>query len=173
MKILNLNEVNEVEEFDKVTAGGYICGITSVEDVPEKEYLRIEYDIADGKLKNYYRTLYNNKGFWGASTIRSYKDKALPFFKAFITAIEQSNKNYKWDNDESKLVRKLIGFVLGEEEYLAKDGSIKTRLYVAKVTSVDKIKKGEFDVPALKKLSPTVAASATVTDDVASLDVPF
>jgi hypothetical protein len=41
------------------------------------------------------------------------------------------------------------------------------------VTSVDKIKKGEFDVPALKKLSPTVAASATVTDDVASLDVPF
>ena len=115
MKILNLDNVNAAEEFDRLIPGGYVCGITAVEDVPEKEYLRIEYDIAEGKLKNYYRTLYNNKGFWGGSTIKSYKEKALPFFKGFITAVEQSNAGYKWDNDENKLIRKLVGFVLAEE----------------------------------------------------------
>lgn len=174
MKILNLDNVNTAEEFDRLTPGGYVCGITAIEDVPEKEYLRIEYDIAEGKLKNYYRTLYNNKGFWGGSTIKSYKEKALPFFKGFITAIEQSNAGYKWDSDENKLIRKLVGFVLAEEEYRAKDGSIKTRLYVAHVTSTDKIRNGDFKVPALKKLPNSNTSSLAEFEEVINdAGVPF
>lgn len=177
MKILNLDNVQEAEEFEKVVPGGYVCGITSVEDVPSKEYLRIEYDIAEGKLKNYYRNLYNNKGFWGGSTIKSYKDKALSYFKGFITSVEESNPGYKWDNDESKLIRKLVGFVLGEEEYEARDGSIKTRLYVARITSADKIRKGDYTVPALKKLNKPAQAAPTIPagfeEIVSNDDVPF
>ena len=151
MKAIDLTNVQEAQDFERVTPGGYVCVITNVEDVPEKEYLRIEYDIADGKLKDYYRSLYNNRGFWGASTIKSYKDSALPFFKGFITAVENSNNGYHWDNDESKLVGKKVGFVLGEEEYEGRDGDVKTRLYVASIHSVQKIMQKEFKVPALKK----------------------
>ena len=39
---------------------------------------------------------------------------------------------------------------LGEEEYEGNDGSIKTRLYVVREFSIDKI--GEQKVPELKKL---------------------
>lgn len=91
MKNLNLENVQEAKDFTPVPPDGYICRITSVEDVPDKEYLRVEFDIAEGDFKGNYQTLYENKGFWGGSFVRSYKEKALPFFKSFTTAIENSN----------------------------------------------------------------------------------
>lgn len=152
MKQINWDNVEEVKEFEKVTAGGYICGITAVNDEPDKEYLKVEYDIADGKFKGYYKALYEAKGFWGGSFIRSYKEKALPFFKGFITAVENSNKGFKFDNDETKLKGKYIGLVLGEEEYIGNSNEVKTRLYVANIHSIDKIRKNEYSVPTLKKI---------------------
>lgn len=152
MKNLNLENVEEAKEFDRVPAGGYICKITMVEDVEEKEYLRIEYDFTEGKFAGYYRDLYTNKGFWGGSFIKSYKEKALPFFKSFITSVEKSNSGYRFDNDEKKLVGKLVGLVLSEEEYRSNNGDVKTRLYVDQIRSVDAIRKGEYKVSALKKL---------------------
>ena len=163
MKNINWNEVEEAQEFEKVATGGYVCGITAVEDVADKEYLAIEFDIAEGPLKNYYRGLYDAKGFWGGKFIKSYKDKAQKFFKGFITAIENSNKGFKFDNDETKLKRKLVGLVLSEEEYKAKDGSIKTRLYVSDIRSVDKIKSGDFEVKPLKKLAEKSANSSNTS----------
>ena len=90
------------------------------------------------------------RGFWGASFIKSYKEKAKPFFKAFKTAVEESNKGYIFNNDENTFKNKLIGLVLGEEEYVVND-IVKTRLYVASVHSADKIRKGNFQVPNIKK----------------------
>lgn len=153
MKNINWDRVEEVQEFEKVPPGGYICGITAVKDEPEKEYLIIEYDIAEGKFKGYYKQLYDSKGFWGGSFLKSYKEKAQPFFKAFITALEKSNKDFKFNNDETKLKGKFIGLVLAEEEYKANNGEIKKRLYVAQIHSTEKIKNGEFTVPALKRLN--------------------
>ena len=46
MKKLNLDNVQEFTRF-KNPVGGFICEIKSVEDVPDKEYLRIGYDIAE------------------------------------------------------------------------------------------------------------------------------
>lgn len=164
MKNINWNEVEEAQEYEKVATGGYVCGITAVEDVTEKEYLKLEFDIAEGPLKNYYRGLYEAKNFWGGKFIKSYKEKAQKFFKGFITAIENSNKGFKFDNDEAKLKRKLVGLVLSEEEYEAKDGTIKTRLYVSDVRSVDKIRSGDFEVKPLKRFS---TASGTLTNSTA------
>src|SRR5690554_4623694 len=103
MKDLNLKEVIEAQEFKRVAPGGYICRITMVEDVTDKEYLLLEYDIAEGEFKDYYCSLYESRGFWGAKFVKSYKEKALPFFKGMITAVERSNKGFKFDNDETKL----------------------------------------------------------------------
>lgn len=153
MKAIDWTSVEEVKGFEKLPAGGYICGITAVEDVPEKEYLKFEFDIAEGEYKNRFRELYDAKGFWAAKFIKSYKEKALGFFKKMLTAFENSNKGFKFNNDEKTLKRKLIGLVVGYEEYIGNDNSIKERLIVTDFVSVDDIKAGNFTVPALKKLS--------------------
>lgn len=156
MRKTNWSEVEDAKEYPKVTPGGYNCIITSVEDVEAKEYLKLEYDITDGEFKGYYRDLYTAKSFWGASFIKSYKEKAMPFFKAMLTALENSNPKFKvadFGDDPSKLRGLKVGLVLGEEEYKAKDGTIKTRLYVAEVRSIDIIKKNDFEVPNKKMLS--------------------
>ena len=152
MKALDLANVEDRKEFSKVQPGGYVCRIESVQDVVEKEYLKIEYDFAEGEHKQHYFELFQAKGFWGGRFIRSYKEKALPFFKSFNTAVENSNPGYKWDNDERKLLTKFVGLVLAEEEYRKNDGKIGTRLYVDQTRSVDEIRKGNFKVPELKRL---------------------
>ena len=128
MRPIDLSNVEEAKDFERVTPGGYVCGITNVKDVPAQEYLLIEYDIAEGNLKNYYRQLYEKKDFWGGKFVKSYKEKALPFFKGFITAVENSNNGYKCNYDETTLKRKLIGLVFAEEEYKKNDGTIGKRL---------------------------------------------
>lgn len=100
-----------------------------MEDVPASEYLKVQYDIAEGKFKGYYRRQMEQSGIWYGDCIKSYKQTALPYFKEFIAAIEDSNKGFKFDGEHEKtLERKWIGIVLGEEEYPNKTGEIKTRL---------------------------------------------
>ena len=162
MKKIDLENVQEFTKF-KNPVGGCICEIKSVEDVPEKEYLRIGYDIAEAmnieqkEFVGMYEKRKKERDFDYPTTVVSYKENSLPFFKGFITALENSNRGYKWDNDETKFVGKLIGFVIGEEEYEGKDKNgvpkVKVRTYVAERHSVDAIKEGDFDVPEFKKLT--------------------
>lgn len=162
MKKIDLENVQEFTKF-KNPVGGFICEIKTVEDVPEKEYLRIGYDIAEAlnneqkEFVGMYEKRKKERDFDYPTTVVSYKENSLPFFKGFITALENSNRGYKWDNDETKFVGKLIGFVIGEEEYEGKDRNgvpkVKVRTYVAERHSVDAIKEGDFDVPEFKKLT--------------------
>ena len=169
-------------EFARPTAGGYICKIIDVEDVPMNEqgkgdYLRIEYDIADGELKGYYKEQ-NDRwgGNWNASFIRSYKEKAQGMFKHFTNCIEQSNAGYEWDWNEKGLIGKFVGLVLGEEEYKNSSGEIKTKLTVNQVKTVEDIKNGNFKIPAPKKLvvenSSNNFTAFTPVEDLSS-DLPF
>ena len=162
MKKLDLKNVQEFTQF-KNPVGGFICTIVDVEDVPHKEYLRVYYDIAEAlsddqqKFVGMYTKRKQEKGYDCPSTVVSYKEQSLPFFKGFVTALENSNPNYKWDNDETKFIGLKIGFVLAEEEYEGKDKNdapkIRVRVYVAERHSVDAIKSGDFKVPELKKLA--------------------
>ena len=170
MKKLNLDNVQAFTKF-KNPVGGFICEIKSVEDVPEKEYLRVGYDIAEAlsdeqkEFVGMYEKRKKERDFDYPTTVVSYKENSLPFFKGFITALENSNRGYKWDNDETKFVGKLIGFVIGEEEYEGKDKNgvpkVKVRTYVAERHSVDAIKEGDFDVPEFKKLTKTPVERAS------------
>lgn len=145
-------------EFARPTAGGYICKIIDVEDVPINEqgkgdYLRIEYDIADGEFKGYYKEQFDRwGGNWFASFIRSYKEKALGMFKHFTSCIEQSNVGYEWDWNEKGLIGKYVGLVLGEEEYQNAGGEIKVKLAVKQIKTVEEIENGDYTIPAIKKL---------------------
>lgn len=170
MKNIDWNKVEEAKDFERVKPGGYICGITAVKDVPEKEYLLIEYDIASGDFKGYYKALYDNKGFWGGSFIRSYSEKSLPFFKSFLTALSTSNPGFVYNNDENTLIGKYIGLVIAEEEYKGNDGKIKPRPYVAQIRSVKAIQANDFYVPELKKLESGTSKSGAFGGEASGLN---
>ena len=130
MKELNLTNVEPEKGFGGPEPGGYVLKIINVEDVPGKEYLKIDYDFAEGEYANHYLSLFDRFGFWGGTMYKSYKDKSLGWFKAFISDVEASNPGYKWDNDEKKLEGRLFGAVLGAEEYRSNDGEVKESLKV-------------------------------------------
>ena len=161
MKKINLANVEEFKEYENPTAGGYVCGIYAVEDVPEKEYLKLSYDIIEGEFKGYYQKLVKDGVFKALPNfISSYSEKSLPFFKGTITSIEKSNNGFKFTNDESKLKGKKIGLVLFEEEYINKKGEVKVSLRVDKAHSVEAIKTDDFKVPERKSVAQTTSTSA-------------
>lgn len=157
-KINDWENIKESSDFKRLEAGAYVCAIKAVEDVPEKEYLKIYFDIVKGDDKGYFQKLYDSdtrkEKKWpiAGTLIRSYKESALSMFKGFITAVEKSNKNYKWDFNEKSLVKKYIGLIIGDEEYLTQKGAKRVRNYVASVRSLEAIEKGDFTIPALKEL---------------------
>ena len=161
MKKLNLENVKEFTPFEKVEAGGYICGIYAVEDVPEKEYLKISYDIVEGDKKGFYSKLKKEKGWELPSFIASYKESALSFFKGTITSVEKSNKGFKWADDEKALVGKKIGLVLFEKERINNNGKKVVDIRVDKAHSIDAIKSGDFEVPERETVADVVETKSS------------
>lgn len=177
--INNFKEVQAAGDFLKLTEGGYIAEIKAVKDVPDKEYLNVLFDIAEGEFKGYYADLEKRANFWGGTMIRSYKEKALGMFKAFTVAIDDSNgtnfteqveKGFK----EDALIGKRIGIVLGRERYDKNNGDVGERLVVKSVKSVEDIKNGNFKIPEVTdrtsgKTSAPVDGFAPLND----ADLPF
>ncbi|MCD8204983.1 MAG: DUF669 domain-containing protein [Coprobacillus sp.] len=163
----------------QLPAGGYICRIVHVEDVPGKEYLKIDYDILEGEYAKYFEEWFNRiaRQWWPGSFVKSYREKALSFFKQFFEAIDESNNTHFADQidngfDEKKLLNCKIGLILGYEEYSSKkDGSTKQRLYVKDTRPVEDISLGAFNVPELKTLSNPGKAFEKLTYN--DLDLPF
>ena len=173
-ELKNYNEVKANNDTNRLVAGGYICRIINVEDVPAKEYLKIEYDIAEGEYDGYYQSLYDSFGFWGGTFYRSYKDSALGMFKAFTNAVEESCKSFRvnFPTLERDLEGKLIGLVLGEEEYEKNNGEIGTRLVVKQVKSINDISDGKFKIPKKKEL-PKEDNAQTDSFQKLERDIPF
>lgn len=170
MKRIDWDNVQEANGYDNPSPGAYIAVICSVEDNEQKEYLRISWDFAEGEFKGNNRETYDRAGFWPIQLIRSYKPKALGFFKAFKTALEESNPGFRFDEfNLSAMVGKRLCVVLGEEEYQGNDGSIKTRLYVYQTRSLDAYRKGDFKVPDMKRLNDGSKPPAQSWNPVSSL----
>ena len=175
MKKLGLDKVEEFKEFKSPSAGGYVCGIIKVEDVPDKEYLKVYYDIIEGEFKGYFTKLVKevekikDLPFFFAS----YKESAIKFFKGTITAVEKSNAGFVWKDNEKDLVKKKIGLVLFEEEYVKSDGSTGKSLRVDKAHSIEAIKTGDFEVPEKKVLAQSNIPDPFANTQTASADSFF
>lgn len=170
-RIENWDSIVESTSFKRLTPNGYICKILKVEDHPEKEYLKIYFDIVKGDDKGYFKKQYDGdtrkeKKWPNAGTfIRSYKDSTASMFKGFTNAVEKSNKGYKWDFDEKTLVNKVVGLIIADEQYQNQKGQVRVRNYVAAVRSVETIEKGEYEIPALKELTTTKTTTSTPAND--------
>lgn len=172
-----LDGSSETVEFLNIEKGAYICQIKEVEDVTDKEYLKIKFDVVDGKFKNYFSENYLLQNWPNQGTLyKSYKDTASKFFRAFITAIEKSNanKNYKWNWDERTLVGKYVVVVFGEEEYQDKETlEVKVSVKPVDTRSIQAYKEGKIELPPLKKLKTKIEKQNEPEFEVSDDDLPF
>lgn len=148
------------ETYPQLPKGGYVCKVMAAkeEDMPNGgKVLVISFDIAEGDYKDYYKERYQREK--ANPNILSPKWKGVyrlveqtknggtnPFLKGFITVIENSNKDYKFNFDENTLKDKFFGGVFGYEEFMTDRGvgsSVKCKLAL----TVEKIRKGEFKIP--------------------------
>lgn len=195
-KNFNMNEYNSAQastggEYDRMPAGGYVCAIQAVRvtgtdsygraiDYPEdKQYVKLIFDIVEGDYAGKYSDDYwsGEDKDYGHCFYWSWKNMGA--FKNVVQCIEESNPGFDamaaFNADNWMLfIGKKIGLVIGEEEYLANDGSVKRRYTLPRAKSVQDIRDGKFRVPALKKLEGAQSAPAQqqTADDVYN-DVPF
>ena len=184
-------------EFKRMPAGGYVCAIQAVRTdgkdgygraidyVQEKMYVKLIFDVIEGEYAGYYSDDYwaTPERDYGHQFFLSWKN--LGALKNAITCLDESNPGFDamaaFEADQWELfIGKKMGLVIGEEEYTANDGSIKTRHTLPRIKSVADIEAGKFRVPALKTLNggtqtlngvsfPAAAAPAADNYD----DVPF
>lgn len=161
--------------FGNIPAGAYVCEIKSATDVPEREYLLIEYDVAEGDYARYFGDRAERWGSWpsGGKMYWSYKQSALGMFKALIQAVEKSNAGYAFNDDENTLVGKRVGLVLCEEEYRNNSGDISVRIKADRAVPVEDVPKTA--APAIKRLKketgPQAGRFKELDDD--EDDLPF
>ena len=194
-KNFNMDEYNAAEastggcEFKRMTAGGYIVRIQAVRtkgfdygreiDFPEeKMYVKLIYDIDEGEFAGKFSDEYwaDDSKDWGHQIYLSWKN--MNAFKGNIQAIEESNPGFdamaaftadKW----ALFIGKTVGIVLGEEEYMGNDGTVKTRFTFPRLKSVQDIRDGRFRVPQLKKLADDTPPSTSAAVEDTYSDVPF
>lgn len=172
--------------FEQLPAGVYCCKICQVKDEPDKEYLYVEYDIAEGPFKGYFENLSDRAGFWGGRLYLSYKDKAESIFKRALKAINVTNGSYVFNPfgdgknaDEKTLIGKTFWIVLHEEEYEKNDGSTGTRITASATAFLNEsqAKEGKFNKRLLEKTTARRQASAPSVADTPdfmdSVDNPF
>lgn len=173
------DEAQAFGEIETLPAGGYKCIIKKVVEEQtknKKKYIKVGFDIAEGEYKDFYQKKFANdtrdnpkwSGVWTIFTEGYEPDTTNPKFKGFITSVEKSNENFKFDFDEKKLVNKKIGLVFREEEFLGTDGLPHTAVKPFFAVSYDKAE--EAKIPNKKVLSDNQYDQAFDADND---DLPF
>lgn len=167
--MIKWEEVKESKGGEKLPSGCYVGKVVGAIDYPDKEYIRLEFDIAEGDFAKHFEERGWNGRYWYAS----YKATALGMFKWMFLRLEESNPGWKFDGDEHNAGQfrgKLAGIVMRDEEYMdAASGEVKCSQKIAKIVAAQDVRNGTAK-PMEKLLlnggnEPTVSASYD--------DVPF
>lgn len=169
-------------DFETLPPGGYVCAILKAEvknSASGYQYLDLTIDIAEGEYANHFRRDFDGQSGpeprWrghmrqGTPTGDATRDG---FFKALVTAIENSNPGYAWDWNEQSLVGKRVGIIFREEEY-EYNGRTGTRISAFRATDVMKIHDGNFTVPPKKELPGKPQTLPAGFESIGDQDIPF
>ena len=163
MDLWETTEAKEFGEYENLELGGHEIVILDARE-HKSEFsgnisLKISVDISGSdKQKGFFKKQYDEntsadkKWPTGAVKYLSLKDEQLGFLKGFITALEKSNPNFKFNKKgtwEQLKNLKLAG-QFGLEEYKKQDGTIGTATKLVQFRSLDKLK--EIKIPKVKKL---------------------
>ena len=158
------DEINIIEEYEKISLGGHKGIIIKVEeytsDFSGKKSLKVYVDTAsDDKQPEYFKKQYEND----TRIDRKYPNGAIKYIplgeeenqvkmlKAFITAYENSNNcQFDWNKDWNQLTSKKIGLVFGADEYKNQAGELKTVNKLREFRSIDKV--DNIKIPKVKLL---------------------
>lgn len=174
-------------QFDVLPAGGYVAKIIDVDDRTWSGHAEpahmILMDIAEGEHRELYKK--NNMvsdndrwlTYWFAEPDKDSPSWLLSKVGGIQTSLAESN-------DEADLTEphrwrgKLIGVVVGDEEVESKSGTVYTRPYVSYVCSIERIRKGDYKIPKVKKLETVTPPPLTSMDlpdsfSAAEDDIPF
>lgn len=180
--ISNWENVKPSGNFESLPAGGYICQIKAVKEVDNKRssgtHYEIMFDVAEGEYKGFFERDYRGQNredkFWGGiinqnipnENTSKYEQQAS-FFKRFIMNIEESNKGYYWNWDESTLVNRRIGVIFGEREKQSQRGTIYMITYADSITTTDAIRNGTYKLPEVKHLenAPAFKSLSSAAED--------
>lgn len=146
-------DTDEVGSFPQLDKGPQVVGIIGVEDIVEKQYLKIKIDIIEGEFKNMFRDQEKRFDEYPNQAIiyRSYKTSAYPFLKAFVTALEKSNDGYNFKNTGGDFTtfrgKKLVAnFGYEEIPYADDNGNPKVVLKISEVRSTQALANGDVKV---------------------------
>ena len=190
----NWNDVKAAGERVKLPAGGYEAKIINAKVVNydgsngSYERLEIAVDITAGEYKDYYKQDFDSNTrddkkwrgvarFYVPTDDGSEKDEyTKSVLKSVTDALEDSNKGYHWDWDETKLKGLKVGILVRDKEYEI-DGKHGFSPEIFRFTDINRIREGKFTVPKQKLLkgsSGTSAAASSGDDSAASDDdYPF
>lgn len=131
-------------------AGAYVIEIQDVIDNEEWEQVEIVYNIIEGQYKDIYKNL-PQEDEWKHKFNQKYTERARGFFKLFLDELEHDNPKFsteRWqiESDPLQFVGLKMGVLFGEYRYIY-EGKAKYRLQAVRPLSIDKVKKGEWDVP--------------------------
>ena len=156
-------EAKEFGDFETLELGGHEIVIMDAREYTSEftgnTSLKISVDIAGndkqkGFFKNQYDENTNNDKKWPSGSVKylSLKDEQLTYLKGFITSLEKSNNNFKFNtkgNWEQLKGLKLAG-QFGLEEYKDNEGNIKAATKLVQFRSLDKL--NEIKIPKVKLL---------------------
>ena len=163
MDLWDKTEAKEFGEYENLELGGHEIVILDARE-HKSEFsgnisLKISVDISgNDKQKGFFKKQYDEntsadkKWPTGAVKYLSLKDEQLGYLKGFITSLEKSNPNFKFNKKgtwEQLKNLKLAG-QFGLEEYKKQDGTIGTATKLVQFRSLDKLK--EIKIPKVKKL---------------------
>ena len=190
----NWNDVKAAGERVKLPAGGYEAKIINAKVVNydgsngSYERLEIAVDITAGEYKDYYKQDFDSNTrddkkwrgvarFYVPTDDGSEKDEyTKSVLKSVTDALEDSNKGYHWDWDETKLKGLKVGILVRDKEYEI-DGKHGFSPEIFRFTDINRIREGKFTVPKQKLLkgsSGTSAAASSGDAGAASADdYPF
>ena len=156
-------EAKEFGEFENLELGGHEIVILDAREytseISGNTSLKVSVDIAGkdkqaGFFKKQFEENTNADKKWptGAVKYLSLKDEQLAYLKGFITCLEKSNSNFKFDTKgtwEQLKGLKCAG-VFGLEEYTKQDGTAGTATKLTQFRSLDKL--SEIKIPRVKLL---------------------
>ena len=145
---------------------GYICKIISAEErlsKSNKKMLVIYFDIVEGTHAGYYKRLYDNQikankdpnkqiNWQGVYRQMLEGENYANYLKGLTTILEENNPGYKFDFVPTNMKNLVFGGLFGKEEYYNQVNEIKTSTKIRYVTSVEKVRNNEYNIPPLKEV---------------------
>lgn len=164
MDLWETTEAKEFGEIERLELGGHELVILDAREyksgISGNVSLRVSVDIGGkDKQKGFFQKQYDNNTLserkWPAGGVKymSLKDEQLGFLKGFITALEKSNPNFKFNTKGTweQLKGLKIAGQFGLEEYEKQDGDIGTSTKLVQFRSLDKL--NEIKIPKVKLLN--------------------